>query len=129
MTSTADAVEAWKQQHAHWLIECRWGCSITPEACRAYQSRSARYVIHFNGLLKPYLRVNADYLRCVLPEPCPHLISDSDADVTNREFRWGNDFHHKARLGRGRQGRESDRFVNPNQMLGEPAWRRSLLGR
>ncbi len=32
----------------HKLLECRWGCKLTEQACRSYQSRTPRYVIHFN---------------------------------------------------------------------------------
>jgi hypothetical protein len=71
--------------------------------------------------------VNADFVRCLLPEPCVHLISDAEADA-GREAHSRNDVGFKELWNRRSRGRECDRFVNPDVMLGEPAWRRSLLG-
>jgi len=79
-------VEEWMELNSHRLIDCRWGCRITPEACRSYQLRGSRYVIHFNGHAETYPRINADYLRCVSPEPCPYLMSDEDAAALQSEM-------------------------------------------
>jgi len=74
-------VEQWKRKNACRLIDCRWGLKITTQACRSYQTRCARYVLHFNGDRNPSPRVNADYLCCLLPDPCPHLLPDSEVET------------------------------------------------
>jgi len=124
MTSVA-SVEQWKQEHG--LVKCRWGCSITVDACRSYQARSARYVIHFNGAADPLPRVNAEYIRCVLPEACPHLLSDDEAHRAHERLRASGALRGDRRLQRAVIGRARNRLVNPDRMLNEPMWRRSLL--
>ncbi len=44
MKHSALTVDQWKELNAHRLVECRWGCSITVEACRSYpvQDRALR---------------------------------------------------------------------------------------
>ncbi|MEW5980643.1 MAG: hypothetical protein AB1898_33135, partial [Acidobacteriota bacterium] len=83
--------------------------------------------IHFNGSGNPYPRVNADYLRCVYPEPCAHLIPESEAEAL-AEKRCA-----KAVQRRSEQNdemgaaREKARLVSPEPMLGEAEWTRSLV--
>ena len=91
-------VEQWKRENSDRLISCRWGLKITTEACHAYQTRTARYVFHFNGDRDPSLRVNADYLRCLLPEPCPHLLPDSEAESLPEDRLSVDDNGHARRL-------------------------------
>ncbi len=127
MKTSVLAAAQWKELNAHRLIECRWGCSITVEACRSYQSRTGRYVLHFNGQREPYPRVNADYLNCFMPEPCPHLLPDEEI---NRLAETCGQHNHRTTLerrARSRQARETDRLVNPDQMLREAQWNRSLV--
>ncbi len=128
MSQSALTVEQWKEMNAHRLIECRWGCNITSEACRLYQARTGRYVLHFNGQREPYPRVNADYLRCFLPEPCAHLMSDDE--IRGLEATVGSVNHRPSpeRRERSRHARELDRLVNPDLMLREAQWNRSLIG-
>jgi hypothetical protein len=129
MSQRALTVDQWKELNAHRLIECRWGCSITTEACRSYQSRTSRYVLHFNGQRNPYPRVNADYLNCFLPEPCPHLIADNEVRTLGDTSEPGNSRLGSERRARSRQAREADRFTNPERMLAEGQWNRSLVRR
>ncbi len=49
MKASPLTVDQWKELNAHRLVQCRWGCSMTADACRSYQSRTGRYVLHFNG--------------------------------------------------------------------------------
>jgi hypothetical protein len=120
-------VEQWKRQNAGRLISCRWGLRITTEACHAYQTRSARYVLHFNGDRNPSPRVNADYLCCLLPAPCPHLLPDSDTEGLAEDRSGCDDNGHASRLIAQTKVRTLDRLVNPNRMLNEPDRYRSLV--
>jgi hypothetical protein len=120
-------VDQWKEQSAHRLVECRWGCSMTADACRSYQSRTGRYVLHFNGQREPYPRVNADYLNCLLPEPCPHLMSDDEARSRRNPGDSTRIRELSARRALSREARELDRLVNPEHMLREGQWNRSLV--
>lgn len=125
MSAASVNAEEWKLRNTASLIECRWGCAITPDACRAYQARTVRYVQHFNGDRVPCSRVNAEYVRCFFPEPCPHLLSDEEARAALEARR-----HRQLPLeGKARQlrARERERLVNPEEMLHEERWRRSLL--
>jgi len=127
MSEKPATVEEWKRLNASRLVRCRWGCLLTRDACRAYQSRRSRFVIHFNGSGNPYPRVNADYLRCVYPEPCIHLIPESEAEALAEER------CAKAQQRRADQSdllgaaREKARLVSPEPMLGEAEWTRSLV--
>lgn len=127
MTATAVNVEEWKAQNAHRLIDCRWGCKITSEACRAYQARTNRYVIHFQGHRDQYPRANADYLRCFMPEPCPNLLSDEE--VASSEFAACRAAASIDRRSSGHRDREMNRLVSPSRMLQEERWHRSLVAR
>lgn len=132
-TMTADnllvqsQVEQWKTQNADRLISCRWGLRITKGACHAYQTRTARYVLHFNGDRNPALRVNADYLRCLLPEPCGHLLPDSECEGLAEDRPGGDDNGQPRRLIAQIKARTLDRLVNPDRMLNEPDRHRSLV--
>jgi hypothetical protein len=126
MTAAAANVDEWKAQNAHRLIDCRWGCKITSEACRAYQTRTNRYVIHFQGHRDQYPRANADYVRCFMPEPCPNLLSDEEA--ASFEFAACKaDTSHVHRRSSGHRAREMNRLVSPSRMLQEGQWHRSLV--
>jgi len=125
MTDPETAVEHWTKLNADSFIDCRWGCKITVDACRAYQSRTSRHILHFNGERTPSPRVNAEYLKCFLPEPCPNFLSDEEAraarekrDLLNRPLQ---------RPVRQNLGRELNRLISPDEMLREPQWRRSLV--
>lgn len=127
MRPVALTVDQWKELNVHRLVECRWGCSITIGACRLYQSRTGRYVLHFNGQREPYPRVNADYVKCFLPEPCPHLMSDDEV----RSWRTLGDCARIRQLSErralSREARELDRLANPEHMLREEQRNRSLV--
>lgn len=126
MTTAVVSVDEWKAQNAHRLLDCRWGCKITSEACRAYQTRTNRYVIHFQGHRDQYPRANADYVRCFMPEPCPNLLSDEE--VASREFgSCGTDLQRFDRRTRSHRAREMNRLVSPSRMLQEGQWHRSLV--
>ncbi len=127
MTTGPATVEQWKKENSGRLVQCRWGCRITTEACRAYQSRSSRYVQHFNGQRNPYARVNAEYLRCLGPDPCPHVTSDEEAEVLRSDRLFHNDAASVGRRGRASQARELERVTNPDVMLSEARWNRSLV--
>jgi hypothetical protein len=128
MTTTAVRVEEWRAQNGHRLVDCRWGCKITSEACRAYQTRTNRYVIHFQGHRDQYPRANADYLRCFMPEPCPNLLSDEEA-ASSEFVACSADTSHLNRRTRGHRAREISRLVSPSRMLQEAQWHRSLVTR
>jgi len=125
MNAAAANVEEWKKHNSARLVQCRWGCAITMEACRAYQSRTVRYVNHFNGQRVPYPRANAEYLRCLSPEACPHVMSDQEAGEA-LEARRLKKLPSETKL-REHRAREMQRFVNPEEMLKEAEWHRSLL--
>ncbi|MEJ2717925.1 MAG: hypothetical protein P8182_12415 [Deltaproteobacteria bacterium] len=127
MGSGPVTVEEWKELHAADLIDCRWGCRMTRAACRSYQARRDRYIIHFNGQPRPYPRVNADYLRCVYPEPCAFLISDDEVAQLRADRGLEVDGLCQERRNRESQARDLDHLSNPEPMLGEPQWARSLV--
>ena len=130
MTPTEENVAQWREANAHRLLECRWGCTITVDACRLYQSRTNRHVLHFNGDRDPTtLRVNADYLRCFLPTPCPHALSDADQQKLRDAQGPLYGGAHRERLARINQERCRERLVNPDLMVGEAEWHRSLISR
>jgi hypothetical protein len=129
MSSAATTVEQWKALNSHNLVECRWGCKLSGQACRSYQSRAPHYIIHFNGSLDACSRVNADYIKCLIPYPCPHFASDNDSgELESRgashsdalKLRRGAAFHH---------AREMERLASPDGMLQEAQWHRSLVRR
>ena len=127
MTSQPVTAEQWKERNSHRLIECRWNSTITLEACHAYQSRNTRYVIHFNGSGTPQPRVNADFLRCLDPEPCPHLLSDPEVEELRAERNSsGSDVSAVKRM-LVRRAKTWGRLVDPDRMLAEPDWTRSLV--
>lgn len=119
-------VEQWREQNAHRLIDCRWGCKITSEACRAYQARTNRYTIHFKGHSEQYPRVKGDYLRCFTPEPCENLLSDEEIAKSQDALLETRTSHFERRR-RANQVREQHRLVSPRAMLQEAQWHRSLL--
>ncbi len=127
MSRAVTTVEQWKALNSHKLLKCRWGCKLTTQACRSYQSRTPRYVIHFNGSLEPCSRVNADYINCLLPEPCPHLVSD--CELREADSRTAPQINDPAlrRKGMLHRGREMERLSNPDRMLQEAEWHRSLV--
>ncbi|MGO9567262.1 MAG: hypothetical protein ACLP5H_06965 [Desulfomonilaceae bacterium] len=127
MIQSALTVDQWKELNADKLVECRWRCSMTVEACRSYQSRTSRYVLHFNGQREPYPRVNADYLKCFLPEPCPHLLPDEEINRLAQTSGPHKRLTSPERRAHSRQCREMDRLANPDQMLREAQWNRSLI--
>lgn len=127
MTCAAVTVEEWKQANAGRLIDCRWGCRITRDACRSYQSRTARYVLHFNGDHQPLCRANAEYVSCFLPGPCPHLISDEEASFLTRERNAGYGLPRQERRSRQHEAKRRNRLVDPDAMLAEGDSHRSLL--
>jgi len=125
MTDAVTALERWMKLNANRFIDCRWGCKITVDACHAYQSRTSRYILHFNGERTPSPRVNAEYLKCFFPEPCPNFLSDEEAgaarekrDLVNRPFQ---------RPVKQNLGRELNRLISPDEMLREAHWHRSLV--
>jgi hypothetical protein len=129
MTGPPVTAEEWKERNSHRLIECRWNSVITPEACRAYQSGNARYVIHFNGSGAAHTCANAEFLLCLGPEPCPHLLSDPEAEElrAERNARGSEISAAKRRLVDREKTRR--RLTDPDLMLEEPDRARSLLGR
>lgn len=76
MSQSSAAVQQWKELNAARLIQCRWGGTITREACRSYQLRRSRYSVYFRVGGTGYQRVNAEFVKCINPEPCPHFMTD-----------------------------------------------------
>ena len=127
MRSVQTPTEEWMSDNAHALVDCRWGSCISYAACRKYQASRSRYVIHFNGDGAPLTRVNPEYLRCLFPAPCPNLISDEEAAEIRAQNRLASDETSAQRRKRINRAKSWDRFVNPDRMLEEEDWRRSLL--
>jgi hypothetical protein len=121
------SVAEWKARNAHRLIDCQWGCRITRYACKAYQLRNARHVIHFNGHAHPCTRVNADYVGCFSPEPCRHVISEEKARLHGPAQETSESFRDAGSRMRANRARTIDRLTNPDHMLREPRWTRSLI--
>ncbi len=78
MKCSATTPEQWFEQNAGRLIDCRWRCRITPEACRVYQSRAVRSVTEFGGVDDSGEGVDYELVRCLHPEPCPHFLPADD---------------------------------------------------
>ena len=127
MSSTEISTEKWRRDNSHKLVDCQWGCSLSLDACKKYQARCRRYVIHFNGTRSPLSRVNAEYVKCLYPEPCAYLISDEEAAEIRAVNGLSTDQGHKKRRKRLNRAKEWDRFVNPDHMLEEEDWNRSLI--
>ncbi|MEW6349759.1 MAG: hypothetical protein AB1646_11905 [Thermodesulfobacteriota bacterium] len=129
MSTHADTAEQWFAQNSGRLIDCRWGCRITPEACRLYQTRARRHVIYFGGSEAPALGVNGDFVLCVRPEPCPHLLPEETGQETSPATWTLHNERLKARRSASAGSRKWEELTNPDIMLDEPAWRRSLVRR
>ncbi len=129
MSTPVVTAEQWFAQNSHKLIDCRWGCRITPEACRLYQTRASRHVIYFSGLETPGLGVNADFALCVHPEPCPHLLSEQALEEIRPAVQMLNDERSRSRRSTSADTRKWEELTSPDIMLNEPAWRRSLVKR
>jgi|WetSurMetagenome_2_1015567.scaffolds.fasta_scaffold375598_3 hypothetical protein len=129
MSSAATTVEQWKALNSHILVECRWGCKLSEQACRSYQSRAPRYIIHFNGSLDACSRVNADYIKCLIPDPCPHFVSDRDAGDLESRDALGSDALKLRRRAALHHARQIERLASPDGMLQEAHWHRSLVRR
>ena len=127
MNSAEILTGKWRRDNSHRLIDCRWGCRMSLDACRKYQARCRRYVIHFNGTRSPLSRVNAEYLKCLYPEPCAHLISDEEAAEMRAVNGLSVDQELKRRRKQANRAKEWDRFINPDHMLEEEDWNRSLI--
>ena len=129
MSSACVTVDQWKATNAHRLVDCRWGCRITQEACHAYQSRAGRYILHFNGDSEPSQRANAEYVTCLLPEPCPNLVPDADIRTLGKNRSEQGLLVHRERMLAARRHRQRQQLSDPNVMLEEEEWRRSLVSR
>lgn len=129
MSAACATVDQWKEANAHRLIHCRWGCKITPEACRTYQSRTGRYILHFNGDSEPSQRANAEYVSCLLPEPCPNLMSDEDIHALCKSRSENTLSADRERRLVARRLRVRQQLADPDVMLEEDEWRRSLVSR
>jgi hypothetical protein len=122
-------VAEWNRVNGDTLIPCRWAAKLSPSACRAYQTRIGRYSAgQYEG--GPARRViREDFQRCAGPAPCPHFLADSEA-AGERERR---SVETRAALRNRRTGvnraRELDRLTNPDVMLVEGPWKRSLVKR
>ncbi len=123
----ATTVDEWKQLNADRLIDCRWGGKITREACSSYQLRRSRYVLHFNGDRDPLSRLNADYLRCFFPSPCPHFLTDDEVELRLWESDDDEPDRHAERRSKVNSARELHRLTSPDEMLAEGSWARSLI--
>lgn len=128
MTSMPVSVEQWMELNADRLVQCRWGCTLTREACHSYQVRAQRYVLHFAGDASPVSRPNGEYLRCLLPEPCPNVISDEESRELRAELRLAGDVFSARRRAQGSRLLE-EHLISPNAMLEEADWKRSLVRR
>lgn len=130
MTPIEETVAQWREANDHRLVDCRWGCKITIDACRLYQLRTSRHILHFNGERDPTtVRVNADYLRCSLPTPCPHALSDAEQQKLRDAQGPLYDGAHRKRLARVNQERYREGLVSPDTMVREAEWHRSLVRR
>ncbi|MFC1834690.1 hypothetical protein ACFL2Q_08145 [Thermodesulfobacteriota bacterium] len=127
MRENLSTVEEWRKQNSHRLIECRWVNRITREACRAYQSRGVRNTTPVNGRPSLYACLDADYLSCRQPEPCPFVLSQDEVSALQHGSANGIKELSGRRLNGINRGIKKDRLVNPNHMLGEASWTRSLL--
>ncbi len=127
MKSGCATVEEWKQANAGNIIDCRWGCRLSREACLRYQTKSKRYVMHFQGEKEPLLRINSDFLTCVFPDPCPHFLPDEEAAALRERIRQAGDDDVVMRRVRQNEAKEKERLVNPDTMLDEADWNRSLI--
>ncbi len=129
MNGVHGQVERWKRAHRDELIQCRWGARITAAACRAYQTRRARYITHFQSQKGATARPNAEYLRCCNPGPCPHLISDEELAELTPAGDDARDAGAADRRNKAQCAREFERLSSPNAMLSEADWKRSLIKR
>jgi hypothetical protein len=127
MISGCATVAEWKEANADNIIECRWGCRLSRNACTGYQTKSKRYIAHFQGEKDPLLRINSDFLICAFPDPCPYFLSDEEAEILRDRARQLGDDDLAAKRAHYSMAKQKDRLVNPNIMLSEADWVRSLI--
>jgi len=85
--------------------------------------------MHFNGDRHPCQRINADYLLCFTPEPCPNLLSDEEALAGLEELKSHRTPQFIDQRMAQLRARQNHCSVNPDVMLNEPAWGRSLVSK
>jgi hypothetical protein len=72
-------------------------------------------------------RTSPDFLCCVHPAACPHLLTDEAAETIRTNRLPETDKALAERRSRVNQARELARLVSPDAMLAEPEWTRSLV--
>lgn len=123
----AKSTGRWKDDNADQLVQCRWGAVISLEACRKYQEKAPRHVTYFNRLASRFSRINADYLACAYPTPCPHFMSDMET-MECRALRKSEEADRtRERKVAAAHARAMDRLVSPDFMLEEGDKMRSLI--
>ena len=127
MSSGPDTVEQWKERNADRLVQCRWGCEVTREACRSYQAKRKRYTVYFRTHGTGETNVNEYFIQCLKPNPCSHLIPDEELEL---DISWEtpeelNEIVEKrTKLA---EIRRREQLVDPNEMLNENDGARSGL--
>jgi hypothetical protein len=128
MREKPESVEQWRIMNRDRLLECRWLGHILPESCKSYQTRAERRIIHFSGDPNPLVRINADYLKCYDPFPCPNLLTDEQLDQHKRSCGRKDQTYIEQKEGVGK-ARELDNLTNPDHMIMENNRHRSLVKR
>jgi hypothetical protein len=71
--------------------------------------------------------VNADFFKCFYPEPCTHLAPDEEVEELRSQRAFYNDEESVRRRRLVNSAKKYNRLTDPDQMTGEPDWRRSLV--
>lgn len=126
MSSFPSTLQEWKEMNARRLIQCRWGGQITPDACRSYQVGRSRYGVYFRTSGAGYQRVNAEFVKCAYPEPCPHFMSDRElASIPDRSPLETLELELERRRAVA-ELRELHRLTDPSEMWNGNDWFGSL---
>ncbi len=82
-----DAVRQWLIDHADDLVQCRIATIMSRKACRTWQGTYQRHLMinldgHYDTVRNrnQIMTIAAEYRPCFSPTPCPHLLSDKEAE-------------------------------------------------
>jgi hypothetical protein len=129
MSGVAEQVAQWKRDRKEELIQCRRASTLTRDACRLFQSRIARRSsIRYDGG-PPTRLLREEYLHCACGAPCPHFLGDAEAEALRERRERDSRRNRRERLTRAHRVRELERLTNPDLMLAEGPWKRSLVAR
>lgn len=129
MNTIQDQVRKWRALDGNEPVQCRWEAEISVAGCCSYQTRIGRYSSAPNEENGPRRVMREDFQRCATPTRCPHFLDDSEAARLHERRIIDTRGVRSSQRSDANRGREMDRLTNPDLMLGEGPWKRSLVAR